>query len=89
MFGSVTENEVITKRLRTPLGPNWLGQTMALAIALANKPWKAHRTKSALLELSDEQRKDCGIDRPDIPTTSQREAAARRRLTSGMPTEWC
>ena len=60
-----------------------------VVLAAAIREWRRYRTKRALMALSAQQRTDCGVDRPDIPTTCDIEATARRRLASGMPADWC
>jgi uncharacterized protein YjiS (DUF1127 family) len=62
----------------------------ALAMAASATEWgRRYRTKRNLMALSAWQRADCGIDRPDIISACDMEAAARRRNASGMPTDWC
>jgi hypothetical protein len=58
-------------------------------VASATGWWRCHKTKRNLMALSAWQRADCGIDRPDIISACDMEAAARRRHASGMPTDWC
>ena len=60
-----------------------------LVVAAATGEWRRCRTERALMALSAQQRADCGVDRPDIPTTCDTETTARRRIASGMPADWC
>ena len=61
-----------------------------LAVAATVTGWRRHyRTKRNLMTLSAWQRVDCGINRPDIISACDMEAAARRRIANGMPTDWC
>ena len=74
---------------RTRIGLDWLRQAMFRATAAVEGLYRSSQTGRALMEMEDWQREDCGINRPDIPTRSQIEAAARHRLSDGMPSDWC
>ena len=51
--------------------------------------YRRHRTRRALMQLSDWHRVDCGLHHVGVPSATDLEIAARRRLELGMPTEWC
>jgi uncharacterized protein YjiS (DUF1127 family) len=88
MAWSATEQPAATRPI-TRMGLEWLARALLGVIVSADQLWRSRQTRRALVELDEWQREDCGINRPDIPTRSRVEAAARRRLTDGMPVDWC
>ena len=50
--------------------------------------WRAHRNRQALMALADWQRDDCGLGGRGIPSASDLEIAARRRMKTGLDFDW-
>ncbi len=50
--------------------------------------WRRYRMERVLMALPAWQRADCDIDRPEIPSACDIEAAVRRRIASVMSADW-
>ncbi len=58
-------------------------------VAWISRSHLRRRAGRALMELSAEHRRDVGLDHIAVPSATQLEAAARRKLALGMPGDWC
>lgn len=62
---------------------------MAALFGRIGRAHRQHAARRVLMELSDEHRRDVGLDGINVPSATQLEGEALRILALNMPSDWC
>jgi uncharacterized protein YjiS (DUF1127 family) len=62
---------------------------MAALFGRIGSAYRLRAARRALMELSDEQRRDVGLEEVNVPSATEIEAAVLRKMKLHMPGDWC
>ena len=62
---------------------------MAALFRQIGRVYRQHAARRALMELSDEHRCDVGLEGVNVPSATEIEAAALRKMMLHLPGDWC
>ncbi len=84
-MSTIAEPNHVATQAQTPIRAQDILNVL-LSKVIGTYRW--HRSRRAMMEMSDWQRRDVGLEGVDLRSETEIVIAARRNLELGLPTEW-